>query len=97
MTELDTALICELLRAVANREDDETPAEAFYEAWDNNRERAGSFDEVVRDLHGRGLISAREKVDRTREVGNEKPLISTELVVEGVTDAGITFIKEQCP
>lgn len=97
MTELETEVICELLRALANHEDDETPAEAFYEVWDNNRERAGFFDDVVRELHGRGLISAREKVDRTREVGNEQPMISTELIVEGITDAGITFIKEHCP
>lgn len=90
-------VICALLRALANHEDDETPAEAFYEAWDNDRERAGSFDEAVRELHGRGLIRVRTKVDRMREVGNEQPLISTELTVGGITEAGVTFIEEQCP
>jgi allantoicase len=97
MSELETEVICELLRALANHENDETPAEAFYEAWDTNRERAGPFDEVVRELHGRELIRARTKVDRHREVGNEQPLISTELIVEGITGAGVTVIEEQCP
>lgn len=96
MSELETEVICELLRALASHEDDETPTEAFYEAWDIHRERAGPFDELVRELHSRGLIRARAKVDRTREVGNERPLISTELIVEGITEAGVAFIKEQC-
>ena len=97
MSGLETEITCALLRALANRDEDETPAEAFYEAWDNDRERAGRFDEAVTELHERGLIRVRTKVDRTSELGNEQPLISTELIVEDITDAGTTFIQEHCP
>ena len=95
MTDLPDDVTCGLLRALADHESDETPEEAFEEAWDRLRERSGSFDAVVRELHRRGF-RARSEVRREHELGNQKPMSSTALVVEGITSDGIKFIHEHC-
>jgi len=52
------------------------------------------FDQAVRDLYGRGLVEAREMRERVYEVGNDRPMVSSEIVVEGITAAGRAFIEQ---
>ncbi|MFZ5872437.1 MAG: hypothetical protein ACOYXW_18170 [Actinomycetota bacterium] len=94
MSGLSDEITCELLQALINIDDDETPHEAFSEAWDVHREGDGPFDQAVRDLYGRGLVEAREMRERVYEVGNDRPMVSSEIVVEGITAAGRAFIEQ---
>lgn len=94
MSGLSDEITCELLRALINIDEEGTPHEAFYEAWDVHREGAGPFGRAVRDLYGRGLLEAREKRERVYEVGNDRPMVSSEIVVEGITAAGRAFVEE---
>lgn len=94
--ELSHEVRCELLRALINVDEDETLHDAFYEAWDCHREEAGPLDHVVTDLHQCGLIEARQERERVYELGNDRPMLSTQLVVKGITAAERAFVHEQC-
>lgn len=49
MSQLSIEVTCELLRALVKVDEDETPHDAFYEAWDGHREEAGPFNQVLTD------------------------------------------------
>jgi hypothetical protein len=87
-----------LLRALVKVDEDETPHGAFYEGWDGHREEAGPFNQVATDSHEpeRGLIEARQESERIHELGNDCPMVSPQLIVEGVTAAGRAFVNDQC-
>ncbi len=47
-------------------------------------------------FHERGLIEARQESERVHELGNDRPMVSPQLVVEGITTAGRAFVNDQC-
>lgn len=88
---------CVLLRALIDIDAGDTVEEALAEAWDAVRdETALPYNQVVTDLGSRGLLAAHVQIVRGAEIGNDKPLISEDLVVDGITAAGRQYVADHC-